>query len=131
MTRHSISVIMILTALALPAGARCAPTEQTFIVHTTGDLAELCADTSGTNPMMTAAQNFCQGFMVGAYRVLQQVDAGRAKPAFCVPTPPPTRTEAVAAFVQWVKANPTDAARPPEDGVFEFLAQRYPCPTKP
>jgi len=129
--QRRISAIVVLSALALPASARSAPSEQTFVVRTTGDLADLCADTSASDPLMTAAQNFCQGFVVGTYQVLLQVDAGRAKPAFCVPTPPPTRTEAVAAFVQWAKANPSETARPPVDGVFEFLTQRFPCPAKP
>jgi hypothetical protein len=129
--RPSIAAIVVLSVLALPAGVRSAPTEQTFVLRTTGDLADLCAYTSASDPMMTAAQNFCQGFMVGVYQVLQLVDAARAKPAFCIPTPPPTRTEAIAAFVQWAKANPSETARPPVDGVFGFLTQRFPCPAKP
>jgi hypothetical protein len=129
--RQSIAAIVVLSALALPSGARSAPTEQTFFMRTTSDLVDLCADTSASDPMMTAAQNFCQGFILGAYQVLRQVDAGRGKPAFCVPTPPPTRTAAIAAFVQWAQANPSETARPPVDGVFEFLTQRFPCPAKP
>jgi len=129
--RQSIAALVVLGVLALPAGARSAPTEQTFVVRTTGDLAALCADTSASDPMMTAAQNFCEGFMVGAYQVLQQVDVARAKRAFCVPTPPPTRTAAIASFVQWAQANPSETARAPADGVFEFLTQRFPCRAKP
>jgi hypothetical protein len=129
--RQTIAAIVVLGVLALPAGARGALTEQSFLVRTTGDLVDLCADTSVSDPMMTAAQNFCQGFMLGVYQVLQQVDAGQPKRAFCMPTPPPTRTAAIAAFVQWAKSSPSETARPPGDGVFEFLTQRFPCPAKP
>jgi hypothetical protein len=125
-------VVIILALLCgFASSGRSAPTEETFTVPTTSALADLCADTSPSDPMMTAAQNFCHGYMVGAYHVLLQVNAARRKPAFCVPTPPPTRSQAIAAFVQWVRANPGQAGQPPADGVFAFLMQRFPCPAKP
>ena len=125
--KRLLTAIGILIALGLPLRAHCATTEQTFTVPTTAALAELCADTSPSDPLMTAAQNFCQGYLQGAYHVLQQVNAARAKPAFCIPKPAPTRTQAIAEFIRWTKDNPTEAARPPADGVFEFLQSRFPC----
>ena len=87
----------VLTGLAMTTGARAQPTEQTFAVHTTGELAELCADVSPTNSLMTtAAQNFCHGYMLGAYQVLAQINAARGRPEFCIPTPSPTRNQAIA-----------------------------------
>ena len=60
---------------------------------TTAALAELCADTSSSNAMMTtAAQNFCRGFLLGAYQILAQVNATRGKPGFAFPIPPQLRT---------------------------------------
>lgn len=97
------------------------------MVPTAGSLAQLCSDTSPNDPMMTAAQNFCHGFMVGSYQVLLQVNAARKRPAFCVPSPAPSRSQAIAEYVQWVNASPSNAAMPPTDSVFAFLMQRFPC----
>ena len=118
----------IVVVLAASPAARSQTTEQTFLVPTAGSLAQLCADTSPSDPIMTAAQNFCHGYMVGAYQVLVQVNAARKRPAFCTPTPQPTRNQAIAAFVQWVNASPSNAGLPPADAVFAFLMQRWPCP---
>ena len=118
----------VLVGLAAAPAARSQTTEQTFLVPTAGSLAQLCGDMSPNDPMMTAAQNFCHGYMVGAYQVLVQVNAARKKPAFCAPTPAPTRNQAIAAYVQWVDADPTKAAMAPADSVYAFLMQRWPCP---
>jgi hypothetical protein len=119
----------IVAATTITVGARSEPTENTLSVPTTAALAELCADTSSSNAMMTtAAQNFCRGYLLGAYQILAQVNAARGKPAFCLPSPSPTRNQAIAEFVVWAKANPSGASLPPADGVYEFLTQRFPCP---
>jgi hypothetical protein len=121
----------IVAATIMAVGARSEPTEDTLSVPTTAALAELCADTSSSNVMMTtAAQNFCHGYLLGAYQILAQVDAARGKPAFCLPNPSPSRNQAIADFVDWAKVNPSDASMPPADGVYEFLTQRFPCPGK-
>src|SRR5208283_555830 len=75
--RRLLGSISILSAFAATAVAQAAPSEQNFMVRTTGDLAELCSDTSPTDPMMTAAVNFCQGYIVGVYHVLIQVEQSR------------------------------------------------------
>lgn len=129
--RPVLLTMFVLAGFALITGARAQPTEQTFKVATTGDLAELCADTTPANALMTtAAQNFCHGYLLGAYQVLAQINAARGRQAFCIPNPSPTRNQAIAEFVSWVKANQTDARRPPADGVYAFLTQRFPCPAK-
>lgn len=124
-----------LTLVCFATGARSQPsgepTEQTFAVPTTAALAQLCADTSHSNMLMTtAAQNFCHGYMMGAYQILAQVNAARVKPLFCVPNPSPSRNQAIADFVSWVKDNPNAANLPPSDGFYEFLVQRFRCPAK-
>ena len=130
--RRLLGSISILSAFAATAVAQAAPSEQNFMVRTTGDLAELCSDTSPTDPMMTAAVNFCQGYIVGVYHVLTEVEQARTpKPAFCLPNPPPTRNQAIAEFVKWAKASPNDSALPAADGVFKFFEVRFPCGTKP
>jgi hypothetical protein len=117
---------------ALSAGpARAAVTADDFLLRNTGDLVALCsADKS--DPLYTAASNFCHGFAVGVYRVLAEEDA--AYPAlrfFCMPAAAPTRSQALAAFILWAKSNAADMAEPPEDGIVVFLSEEYPCPGKP
>ena len=46
------------------------------MVRSTGDLIELCT-AAPTDPMGTAALNFCHGFGVGVYRVLEEFESAR------------------------------------------------------
>jgi Rap1a immunity proteins len=114
-----------LVILALPAGA--AVMEDMFQLRNTGDLVELCSAPQ-SDPLFTAAQNFCHGFTVGVFRVLQEEDmALQSRHLFCVPSPMPSRNEAIASFVQWARANPNQMGQPASDGVATFLSQQYPC----
>jgi hypothetical protein len=118
----------IVLCLAVSAGsAQAAVTEDSFLVRTTGDLVDLCS-AAQSDTMYTAATNFCHGFTVGVFRVLQEEDmARRANHLFCVPNPAPTRNEGIAGFVKWAKADATRMAQLPADGVAKFLSQQYPC----
>jgi Rap1a immunity proteins len=128
--RPLLFAVCILAATALTAVAQTVPPEQTFTVQTTSALAELCARTSPPDAMTTAAQNFCHGYMLGAYQILAQVNAARRRPEFCIPNPSPTRNHAIADFVSWARANPSESGLPPADGVYEFLMRHYPCPAR-
>jgi Rap1a immunity proteins len=121
-----------------PAAAMCAVvslatghaavTEDTFLARSTGDLVDLCT-AAQSDPLYTAAVNFCHGFGIGVFRVLQEVDSARpSRHMFCMPNPMPTRNEALASFVQWAKANQDQMAQPAHDGIAGFLSQQYPCP---
>ena len=121
--------ILAVTIAAAAVGAQTMPatTQSDFQVKTTGDLVRLCeakpADTTGI-----AALHFCEGFAVGAYQYYQIVIMAEAKrPLVCPPTPPPTRDEAIASFLRWARQNPQAMSTPPAEGLFESLAQRYPC----
>jgi hypothetical protein len=107
--------------------ARAAVSQDSFLLKDTGALVEMCsADKS--DPLYTAAVNFCHGFSLGVFRVLRDVDAQKpAQPLFCLPNPMPSRNTALTAFVQWAKADPNRLAQRPEDGLAAFLAQQYPC----
>jgi Rap1a immunity proteins len=108
--------------------ARAAVTEDDFLLRNTGDLVDVCTATQA-DPMYTAAVNFCQGFGVGVFRVLQEEDmARRSRHLFCLPNPPPTRNEGLAAFVQWAKADASRMSQPAADGIAAFLADQYKCP---
>lgn len=105
------------------------PTETNFRVATTGDLVRLC-EAKPTDLTGVAALHFCHGFAVGAYQYHQIVTAAEGKrPLFCPPNPLPTRNEVIAAFVTWAKQNPQQLDTPPVEGMFRYLAQRYPCRT--
>jgi hypothetical protein len=110
----------------LPAAVLAAATQDNFLVRTTADLVALCtADQS--DPMMPEALGFCQGFGVGVYRTLEATQAGLPRPLFCPPSPPPTRSAAIASFVAWVKANPSVASEAPDDAILDYLEHTYPC----
>lgn len=113
--------------LALLPIAGWAATEQDFHVRTTRDLITLCSTPAG-DPLHTAAVNFCEGFLVGAYQyhTLSVKTEGRA-PLVCPPEPPPSRDESVIRFIQWSKAHDAVLETPPVAGMFEFLAQAFPC----
>lgn len=118
-----------IAAAASTVGAQTVPTptETTFQVRTTGDLIRLC-EASPTDPTGIAALHFCHGFAVGAYQYHQIATAAEGKRRLiCAPNPPPSRNEAIAAFVAWAKQNPAQMNTSPVEGMFRFLAQRYPC----
>jgi hypothetical protein len=117
----------VMTAAGVRAQTAAGPSETAFQVANTGDLVRLCeaepADSTGI-----AALHFCHGFAVGAYQYHQIVAAATDKPPlFCEPNPRPTRNEAITGFVAWAKGNPKVMEAPPVEGIFRYLAQRYPC----
>jgi hypothetical protein len=77
--------------------------------------------------MQTAAIHFCQGFAVGAYQTLSGLQAGMRQKLFCPPQPTPSRNQAIANFVGWIKANPSAMAEPPADALADYLITRFPC----
>ena len=118
--------IVVTTVSAMPAAA--AVTEDSFLIRSTGDLIDVCSAPQ-SDPLYTAASNFCHGFAVGVFRVLEEQDkARRNHHMFCPPGTPMTRNDGVAGFVQWAKANPNQMTQPATDGIAQFLAQQFPCP---
>jgi hypothetical protein len=126
-TRAWVSALALCATLCV-GSARAAVTEDNFNLRNTGDLIALCSPAQ-SDPLYTAASNFCHGFAVGVFRVLQEEDAARrSNHLFCLPNPPPTRSEAVASFTQWVNAKADRMALPAADGIAAFLADQYKCP---
>lgn len=95
-------------------------------LHTTADLVDVCTIETG-HADYTAAVAFCYGFMDGvahydnAIANLDVIDD-----IVCIPTTV-TRTEAVASFIEYIKANPQYGAEPPIDGLFRALVAEWPC----
>ena len=122
-----------LAALALCAAVWAAPgkaavTEDNFIMRNAGDLAALCS-AGQADPLYTAAVNFCQGFGIGAFRVIdEEVEARRPPHLFCLPAQLPSRNDAMASYVRWVGADPKRPTMDAADSIAAYLAQTYPCP---
>jgi len=116
-------------AAMLSVAAQAAVTEDNFKLQSAGDLAALCS-ADKADPLTTAAANFCEGYALGAYAVIDQYQRAEKTPLFCLPNPPPTRNEATAAYAAWVKAAPARPAMAPVDSVYEFLRTQYPCAAK-
>lgn len=127
LSRHWLAGIAVCAA-AFPIAGYAAVTEDTFMMRTTSDLVELCS-AAPSDPMGTAALNFCHGFTLGVYNVLTEENAAkRMGKLFCMPDPAPTtRNQAVADFVQWAKATPQAMTQSPADGVTGYLVSKYPC----
>jgi hypothetical protein len=128
MMRVSTWLSGVALCIGLSAGpAHAAVTEDTFLLHNAGDLVDLCSAPQ-SDPLYTAAVNFCHGFGVGVFRVLQEEDMAKlSRHMFCLPNPAPSRNETISIFVQWAKSDASRLALSPADGVAAFLAQQFPC----
>jgi hypothetical protein len=108
--------------------AQAGVTKDNFLARTTDDFVTVCSALE-IDPLYRAAVNFCEGFAVGTYQVLQEVQSvGPKFRLFCFPDPGPSRNEVIASFVTWAKAHPEQGARLPVESVASFLAETYPCP---
>jgi hypothetical protein len=116
-----------LCAAAIPALGNAAVTQDSFLVRTTADLVDLCS-VPPSDPLHTAALNFCEGFGAGAYRIFARAEATRQKHMFCVPDSLLDRGDTVTIFVIWAKSQPDLLKKPPESSIAAFLLDRYPCP---
>lgn len=119
-----VRIAAIILAAGLPLCLAQAAQPTAIRATTAGELAELC----GANPREPAADariNYCHGFAQGAVDV-ELRRAGDKRP-FCFPSPPPTRTATMTEFVNWVRSMPDHRGMPVLDGLFKFLAERFPC----
>jgi hypothetical protein len=124
--QNGLCILAICSAVTI-GSAKANVTQDNFLMGTTGDLVNLCSSAE-TDPLYTAAVNFCQGFAVGVFRLLQEEDRASVRHLFCAPQQAPTRTETIATFTRWANANSSRLAQPPADGLAEFLSQQFPCP---
>jgi hypothetical protein len=121
--------------LALAAGsvvtARAAVMESQFPPETVRDLIAICSPAKD-DPMMTAAVNYCHGYAEGAVIVESAHGAQRrGRRLFCLPNPPPASGAELSSFVAWANEEPSRLDQPAVDGMFLYLAQKYPCGKKP
>jgi hypothetical protein len=117
--------------VGVAAAASAAVTESQFPPQTVADLIAICAPAKD-DPLMTAAVNFCHGYAEGAVDVEQAHAAQRgARKLFCLPDPRPPRGTELASFVAWANERPARLQMPAIDGMFIYLAGKYPCPAEP
>lgn len=117
-------MFLVAAVLAAAPFAAHAAKPVNLSARTANELADLC----GANPKEPGADakiNFCHGFAQGAVDV-ELRRAGEKKP-FCFPSPPPSRAATMNEFVNWVRSMPEHRKEGAIDGLFQFLAQRFPC----
>jgi Rap1a immunity proteins len=128
------SKCLLFGAVLAFGGATTAPaavTESQFPPNTVRDLIAICS-ADKNDPMMTAAVNFCHGFAEGAV-IVEEAHAAQkgARKLFCLPTPRPARGSELGTFVAWANEQPARLDMPAIDGIFIYLAGKYPCPAGP
>jgi hypothetical protein len=108
-------------------GWAAAVSEKDFEVQTTQQLLSLCTASPG-DPLYHQAVNFCQGYLVGAYKYYEAAHSGPNAPKLvCLPNPPPSRSNSIDMFIEWTKAHPQFWNEPPVETEFRFLMEKWPC----
>ena len=119
--------LMLVLAFLFLSGWAGAVSEKDFEVQTTQELMNLCTAAPG-DPLYQQAVNFCSGYLVGAYKYYEAAHSGPNAPKLvCLPNPPPSRNNAIAMFIEWVKAHPQYWKESPVETEFRFLNEKWPC----
>jgi hypothetical protein len=129
MKRGILGFAAVGIVLATAGTARAAAvTEDNFLLKTTADLVALCS-ADQKDPLYTAAVNYCHGFAVGTYRMLEVEDAAsRSKrKTVCLQQSGQTRSQAMAGFVSWAADKPKVLGSTPSDGFSEYVMQAFAC----
>lgn len=126
MNRPLVLAIALASLLASPVSAELS--HEPFRIPDTKSLLVLCG--AATNdPLYDDAINFCHGYVAGAWQYHQaQANGPEGRRIVCPPDPPPTRSEAIAMFLEWAGGHPQYDAEPAVETLFRFLVEKYPCP---
>ena len=125
MRPKTFSLLFVIVFL-LPVFAG-AVSEKDFEVQTTENLFNLCT-TPVDDPLHNHAINFCHGYLAGAYHYYEAVSAGpEGIQLVCFSDSPPSRNDAIAMFIEWVKAHPQYLGDKPVETQFRFLMEKWPC----
>jgi hypothetical protein len=124
--KSKVLLMLVFAFLALP-GWTGAVSEKDFEAQTTEQLLNLCTATP-SDSLYQQAVNFCHGYLVGAYKYYEAVHSGPNAPKLvCLPNPPPSRSNSIAMFIEWVKARPQYWKESPVETEFRFLIETWPC----
>lgn len=114
--------------IAVVAASAAAVTESQFPPHTVRDLIAICAPDKD-DPLAAASVNFCHGYAEAAVIVEEAHEMQRgARKLFCLPSPPPPRGTELSSFIAWANERPARLEMGAIDGMFIYLAGKYPCP---
>lgn len=120
----------VLAAAGAP-GASAAVTASQLPPQLVSDLIAICTPAQD-DPLMAAAEGFCHGFAEGAVTVEEAHEAQRGgRKLFCLPSPRPPRGTELTSFIAWANERPARLQMPAVDGLFIYLAGKYPCPAVP
>lgn len=124
----TLFALIVFLAQTPPASWHTAA-ESDFQIRTTTDLVRLCS-VQESDPTFAAASHFCEGFMVGVFRVLEKRETTQSKKkmSFCRRARIPSRQEVITAFAAWAKDDRRRLALPANKEIASFLTRRYPCP---
>jgi hypothetical protein len=121
------TIILLFTIGILLPGLAGAASEKDFEVQSTENLINLCT-AAPEDPLYNQAINFCHGYVVGAYHYYVASESGpEGLKMICVPDPPPSRNQAIAMFIEWVKDHPQYLKEKAVETEFRFLTQQWPC----
>ncbi len=125
--KFSAFALVALAAAGAPE-ARADVTASEFPPQTVAGLIAICTP-AADDPLMATAEGFCHGFAEGAVIVEEAHAAQRgARKLFCLPSPRPPRGTELTSFFAWAKEQPARLQMPAIDGIFIYLAGKYPCP---
>jgi hypothetical protein len=118
--------LLCMATLLVPA-LTGAVTEEDFLAKTTQNLLNLCT-ASADDPRSREAIHFCHGYLVGAFHYHMAANTGEGKqPLVCLPTPSPSRNEAINMFIDWAQVHPQYMDESPVETEFRFLTEKWPC----
>lgn len=124
---HRKFLIVLFVVLFPFSMLAAAVTTDDFLVKTTQNLLNLCT-VSADDPQHREAVHMCHGYLIGAYHYHEAaVSALGSQRLVCMPENGPTRNEAIAMFVEWVKARPQYMKEMPVETEFRFLVEKWPC----
>lgn len=124
----NIRILALGAALGLCAvpAAQAAVPDGTFPPRTVRDLVAICAPAQD-DPRLTGSLNYCHGYAEGAV-IVELAHSAKGRKLFCLPDTKPDSGEALGQFITWANAEPARLDRPAIDGLFLFLAEKFPCP---
>ena len=120
--KFNLGSLLLISALIV--GSAHAAEQVSLHARTAGDLAALCGATP-KEPAADAKINYCHGYAQAAVDL--ELQYKRDKKPFCFPSPAPSRSATLGEFVNWVRAMPDHRTMPAPEGLFTFLAERFPC----
>ena len=124
--QRQVMWLFLMATVLMPALVG-AVTEADFEVKTTQHLLHLCS-APPNDPYYREAIHFCEGYLVGAYQYyLSETGGDTSKALVCLPTPAPSRNEAVRMFIAWAQARPQYLNERPVETEFRFLTEQWPC----